>query len=359
MTTTTSAPQITDWTAYVFAAIEESVQLADIYGRPTFSTIGHDTASCSKIQGRVLTGDVSLDEYLARHEFFDGEVVFETPWPCSCVRVLPLGRILNPAGAETIERHFGTGTGSARSALVERTPEQTEAIEYARTYSGTFEFMVAMKEKAQRAAWVPTPNMVSAILASKAREARETVTTAPEAPTAPQVRSNRFAGSCASCGRHVPEAKGRIEKRNGSWIVLHLDGECETSAPAAPASGLDLSTLPQSAHGILRVAVPDTTTGQIVFLAIAQRRRNGSIVVRQEVGGHDDLYLGRQMPGGSYQGKRSAEVAEVLRDPRAAVIAYGLHFTRCGHCGIQLTDTKPGGSVERGIGPVCSRKMGW
>jgi hypothetical protein len=126
------------------------------------------------------------------------------------------------------------------------------------------------------------------------------------------------------------------------------------AAPAAEVA-FDLRTLPESAHGVLHVAVPDHTTGEMVFLAIAQRR-NGKVVVLQEVGGNDDLYLGQQFDGQAYKGKRVAELEAVLADPQKAIAAYGHHFTRCGICNTQLTDAH---SIEMGIGPKCAAKAGW
>lgn len=125
---------------------------------------------------------------------------------------------------------------------------------------------------------------------------------------------------------------------------------------AGPVAGLDLRGLPESAHGILRVAVPDHATGGLIFLQICQGRRNGSVVVLQEVGGNEDLFLGQQKVGESYRGRRVAELEAVVADPKTAIVAYGLHFTRCGICSTQLTDAV---SIDRGIGPKCLAKAGW
>lgn len=42
--------------------------------------------------------------------------------------------------------------------------------------------------------------------------------------------------------------------------------------------------------------------------------------------------------------------------PKAASIRYGKELGSCGVCGRTLTNPE---SIERGIGPVCSDKMGW
>lgn len=125
--------------------------------------------------------------------------------------------------------------------------------------------------------------------------------------------------------------------------------------PAEPQTTFNLRMLPESAFGILHVATRDHTTGEWVFLAIAQRR-SGKVVVLQEVGGNDDLYLGQQVDGQAYRGKRVAELEDVMADPQKAITAYGHYFTRCGICNTQLTDAD---SIARGIGPKCAAKAGW
>ncbi len=127
-------------------------------------------------------------------------------------------------------------------------------------------------------------------------------------------------------------------------------------AAPAPAEAIEfnLRDLPEGAHGVLHVAIPDQEEGHLLFLDIHQRA--GKLVVTQMVGGNDDLYLGQQVDGQPYRGKRIAELKAILADPKAALKAYGDHFTRCGICATPLSDDT---SVKRGVGPKCWAKAGW
>ena len=49
-------------------------------------------------------------------------------------------------------------------------------------------------------------------------------------------------------------------------------------------------------------------------------------------------------------------LAKIAEDPKAALLLYGQEIGSCGHCGRTLTDET---SRERGIGPVCARKLGY
>lgn len=57
--------------------------------------------------------------------------------------------------------------------------------------------------------------------------------------------------------------------------------------------------------------------------------------------------------------QRAKAFEGILADIEAAALLYGQRSGVCGVCGITLTDDKPGGSIERGIGPVCAKKRGW
>jgi hypothetical protein len=367
MTTTTTPAPATDWYTTEFAAITATPYPS--IDRPTYATTGHSTEACPAINGERIPA-TSLAAYAEANEYWDGEVEYLIPWPCgTCVSVKGTPTTI---GFTDPVLTYGTGTGAPRpevQADPQAAADLAEATEYARTYAGAFPFMVDMREKARRHGTF-SPKMVAAILRCKTADARRaTPQAAPEAPQGDEdarraaLAPNAYAGSCRACNGSVAPQAGRREKVEGRWTVLHATtAEC-AATPAAPvaapaeAPGFDLRTLPAAARGALHVAVPDHTTGQIVFLKIAQR--DGKVVALQEVGGHEDLYLGTQWDGKAYRGKRAAELAAVVADPQAAAIAYGLHFTRCGICGTQLTDTDPGGSVERGIGPDCAARLGW
>ena len=53
---------------------------------------------------------------------------------------------------------------------------------------------------------------------------------------------------------------------------------------------------------------------------------------------------------------RAAVLAEIAKDPRAAMLRYGREIGACGHCGRTLTNED---SRAKGIGPVCAQGMGW
>lgn len=46
----------------------------------------------------------------------------------------------------------------------------------------------------------------------------------------------------------------------------------------------------------------------------------------------------------------------IAEDPQAAMERYGRKIGRCGHCHRTLTNPE---SIARGIGPICSERMGW
>lgn len=54
--------------------------------------------------------------------------------------------------------------------------------------------------------------------------------------------------------------------------------------------------------------------------------------------------------------ERSKILQRINRDVQQAMLDYGLHSGVCGKCSSPLTDPQ---SLERGIGPVCAKKMGW
>lgn len=51
-----------------------------------------------------------------------------------------------------------------------------------------------------------------------------------------------------------------------------------------------------------------------------------------------------------------AVLKEIAKDPKAAMIRYGMEIGACGHCGRTLTNPD---SRAAGIGPICAGKMGW
>lgn len=66
-------------------------------------------------------------------------------------------------------------------------------------------------------------------------------------------------------------------------------------------------------------------------------------------------YIWKRFQAKEHEGSRLREALRVLTaDPLAAMAAYGLRSQTCGMCHRPLTTPK---SIERGIGPVCAKKM--
>lgn len=54
--------------------------------------------------------------------------------------------------------------------------------------------------------------------------------------------------------------------------------------------------------------------------------------------------------------RKAGIMAEIEKDPKAAMLRYGQEIGACGHCGRTLTNEE---SRARGIGPICARRMDW
>ena len=56
------------------------------------------------------------------------------------------------------------------------------------------------------------------------------------------------------------------------------------------------------------------------------------------------------------RGESIKVLKDINRNPKQAMIDYGLHSGVCGRCGSPLTDPE---SRRRGLGPICAGKSGW
>ena len=80
---------MTNWRSHRFALLEfklEADTAAKMFasdGTSHYSTIGHANASCPDIKEKRRTTNISLSNYLADNEMFDGELTFGDPWPCA------------------------------------------------------------------------------------------------------------------------------------------------------------------------------------------------------------------------------------------------------------------------------------
>jgi SWI/SNF-related matrix-associated actin-dependent regulator 1 of chromatin subfamily A len=114
---------------------------------------------------------------------------------------------------------------------------------------------------------------------------------------------------------------------------------------------LDVSTLNGG------YAVPNSE-GNLTFLlfdSVEDGKWGGWTFVRQQIGGQAQK-LGRQRPGGTYEGPWESLVAAVLADPKTAMETYGKELGICGACMSPLTNAE---SRARGVGPICAARRGW
>lgn len=168
------------------------------------------------------------------------------------------------------------------------------------------------------------------------------------------VRRNARAQACDRCGVTVEAGEGELSN-NGRWIVTHL-GECPAT-PAAIANriaplGVDLSGLERfTSRGLVRVAVPGGDTR----LKLRIKFNRGTVYVDDAAEYGYGRHYGRQVVGGTYVGDVQDELAAIVADPAAAILAYSELVGACGICNRPLEAET---SVEVGIGPVCRKKLG-
>lgn len=264
--TNTATPTRNRWDTHRFAIISVGALCtkADT-ATPTYMTTGHDVADCPKATGFAVGRDESLADAYEAAEYWDGEVCYMTPWPCStCVNVASSGRTV----AFEALRSFPQGEGHSTPTTID--PGTAEAVEYARTYTGSFGFMLDMRAKAL-GAFRPTPNMVTAILRCKSADARKAnvAAEAPQTPVAAPVDAetarrsslapNAYAGTCKACGTDVAASAGKREKVGGSWVVWHATTtECNVKPAAVQASTTPtLADVPEGHYAITSTGAND------------------------------------------------------------------------------------------------------
>lgn len=349
-TATLSRRPTTDWSARPFALI--TTWTDERYG--VFAT-GHDDPTCPLVDGTPAARDCSADD-----------AGLPMPWPCRCV---PVERRAHEIGFEAARRDFADQPVARPEPRPEPSAEEqartNEAVAYARGYTGDFEFMCLMAEKAKRPAWTPTEKMTSAILRCKVADAARG-THPPASPSTSanpiderrvRLSPNAFAGSCHECGGWVEAQAGCREKLTGGWVVRHRTvAECEAVDRAKTAEGgseraiaapgpAPLPDIPagryavENAEGVLRFyevdrpEPPSRWAGRTFVSVLASDERHP---VKGEGG--------------------RAVLAKIAEDPRSAMLRYGHEIGACGRCGKLLTDEE---SRRIGIGPVCIGKLGW
>jgi hypothetical protein len=202
------------------------------------------------------------------------------------------------------------------------------------------------------------------------------------------IRANRHPGRCADCGHPVAAEAGRLDgSRDAGWTVRHLDGQCDTSpppAPAAPAPRKNLwpgdctecgERIPANAGQAVRdpavgwvvrhigdcpeppAPLPDVPEGryavdnparpgELTFWKIGHPTSGpsaGRVYIKQIVGGHADEKL--------YGDEARAALEAILAaGVQAARDRYADETRTCWRCGIELTE---GLSRQIRTGPDC------
>ena len=165
-------------------------------------------------------------------------------------------------------------------------------------------------------------------------------------PSAKPARTNARPQACERCGVVVPAGEGSLTKPAGRWIVEHV--EC----PVVEAtSTVDLRPMKRyTSRGLVRVAVPGGDTRLKLRIKFAD---DGTVYVDDAAEYGMGRNYGRQV-GAAYTGDVADELAAIVADPAAAIIAYTALVGRCGICSRKLEAEE---SVEHGIGPRCRAKL--
>jgi hypothetical protein len=142
--------------------------------------------------------------------------------------------------------------------------------------------------------------------------------------------------------------------------LLRAPQKVRPPTPDEVGTGLDISVIPAGRYAI------EDDDGRLRFIKVdrvdAEKDRGsrwfGFTFVKQQ---SSDFFpardrLGRQRPGGFYQGEHPEMLARIAQDPEAASKRYGTELGVCGVCGRELTDEV---SRALGIGPVCRSQRGW
>jgi hypothetical protein len=131
--------------------------------------------------------------------------------------------------------------------------------------------------------------------------------------------------------------------------------ELNRKAPVQKGSGseeLDLSEIPAGIYGVpgsegrlkVRIAKPGGRSKWEGWIFVSDGAEYGS-----------EKRYGKQAPGSIYVGEIQDQLKKILEDPMEATAQYGRLTGTCGICSRHLEDAD---SIARGIGPVCAQKFG-
>lgn len=170
-------------------------------------------------------------------------------------------------------------------------------------------------------------------------------------------------GQMAAVRRCVVSDQDRAEKRAAAEAER---AQIAATAPAvddAPLAKIEAAFAAAKGAGI---RYPKLRLDRFVFSpAPASGKNAGAIYVKQECRAVGEVYEGAylgKIAGGRFQRVRecdeekAAAIVAAASDPEAAAVAYGKRYGLCAVCSRDLTNAE---SIERGIGPVCAKRMGW
>lgn len=170
----------------------------------------------------------------------------------------------------------------------------------------------------------------------------------PQAP-----KANQYGGRCVNCNVFVPEKAGKIVKTNAGWKAAHLDAAaCESAAaaaqeaPAAPRADRKTYAIPTGYYAIWS----RTGNNDLDFFRVKTPLKGkwvGYSFAERVIGGQGPTPIGKAEQIAALDGIE-AWGADVAGKSYADAIG------NCFKCNKILTDEE---SRERGIGPVCFRKV--
>jgi len=301
---------MTTWSAYEFRVLCDRIDQAASKGDEiVFAVDGHDDPDCVSIDAdRILTGEMSLDEFLGGQPFpvqvveADGtrvvkRGVFKEPWPCPCVPADALERIL--AAAQSVPASV-SGDAPGRGASEDVTPTAyPERVSWAAS-AAQLSLLDRLVPEAMAVNGAATDAMLEALRVEGWPQRTPTWQTTRQVTDhllALRRQKDDKPNPMVNPGRYAVEVGGRL--RFFRWD--------------APTSG----------------------------------RNKGRIRLTEEIGSR------KRVVYGEVADEVLAIIAEMGED--VAGMRYAEERTRCFRCGIVLTDPE---SRRRGLGPDCAKKWG-
>jgi hypothetical protein len=308
---------MTDYRTRWFALLEFNL-LADTPNkmfaqddREHYSVIGHDSPTCKGIKSKRTARAISLGDYLAEHEFFDGELVFGDPWPCAiCIPEVPEFKPLAEPAPEPF-RKVPTQPTAKSNLKPYRTAPQSGKINP--TNPNATEGQVR--------------KLMALYRASKPQASREALMAAETRAKA-------------------------MTKRDASAKIDELSKAAGTATQTAPASNSPAKqndrftpppTIPPGYY-----AVPSRTGhNDLDFWRVDEPvvggQWDGFVPVVRVVGGHSDIKV---------RGKERFSALEAIAKHgiEESGMLYARELKRCRRCNITLSDQQ---SRDRGFGPDC------